>query len=412
LKRDRDKKPIEEGENNMDQREMMKRRSRRAKENRDKRFGGKAKYSVLNLDAMCRDFGWDEVPWYKVTAGAAKNEIDILMFLVTQKWYGSLRAYDGTPTELEVGAWDYKLEIPVHSRWGGDNSSPLFCLNEGIGKKCPICEDRQAEWDKGKGKSDKEILKALNASWRCFYNIYDYTQGLYLPWEAAYKSFEEMLQDEIDIQEKEQGIELYPWDLEDGRTIEFKGRVKQIGETEYNEPQIPSFFERDPYDQSIFEKVISFDKYLKIPSYDEVCRIYYGVGDDDVKVRDPEPEPDPPQERGRRRSRPSEETQTEEAPPPSRRRESRQRTENTNTQNDTRCPFGHIFGVDCNKKDECSSDCPESDFDACISEQDRLLKDERPSESPSGADTTSSRTRQRRDESQGEESAVRRRRRN
>ncbi len=367
----------------MDPREKMKQRSRRARENRDKRFGGKAKYSVLDLDAMCRDFGWDEVPWYQVTAGATKNEIDIIMFIITQEWYAKLRAYDGTPTGLNPGDWDYKFEIPVHQRWGGNNSIPLFCRNEGIGGRCPICEDRQAEWDKGKGKSDKAVLQALGASWRCFYNTYDYTNEKYRPWEVAYKSFEEMMQEELDIIEKETGEDLIPWDLSDGRTIEFKGRVKQIGETEYNEPQIPAFLPRDPYEEEILKDMISFDKYLKIPSYEEVCRIYYGVDDEPIEVSEQkEEESQPADTETRTRRRPTRERSSE--PETDTRRRGR-RSADTGTKvaaetdqapDDSRCSFGHNFGHDCNKKPECSDECPEDQFDACIDEQDRILKGE------------------------------------
>lgn len=365
----------------MDRREKMRARSRRAKENRDKRFGGKAKYSVLDLDAMAKDFGWEEIPWYKVTAGGTKNEIDIIMFIVTQDWYSTLRAYDGTPTGLEPGDWDYKFEIPVHTRWGADGSPPIFCRNEGIGGKCPLCEDRQVEWDKGKGKSDKKILSSLTASWRCFYNVYDYNQNAFVPWEAAYKSFEEMLQEEIDIIEKDTGTELIPWDWgEGGRGIEFKGRVKNIGETEYNEPQVPTFFERDPYDEKEAEKMISFDKYLIIPSYDEVCRIYYGI--DDSGGDEPQQKSVPEvrsRERGRSRSRTGNKEEATETRQRKRGEDSgEQRTRSRGSSTDEtppgECPFGHRFGYDCNEKDDCSDRCVDVDFDACIAYQDELKK--------------------------------------
>jgi hypothetical protein len=283
-----------------------------------------------------------------------------------------------------------------------------------VGKRCPICEDRQAEWDKGKGVSDKKVLQALNASWRCFYNIYDYHESLYVPWEAAYKSFEEMMQDEIDLFEKEQGGELIPWDLDDGKTLEFKGRVKQLGETEYNEPQIPSFAPRDPYDESILDQTISFDRYLTIPTYEEVCRIYYGVGDDDDTSPSESSSPPPSENRRDRRRPPS--SDSERKRPSSDTGETRRRSQPPSKNDaeddvDDRCPFGHKFGWDCNKKPECSDECLEKDFDACIDEQDKLLEKEKSKTSQEEETVTSPRQRKAGRSRGGEEKSTTRRRR-
>jgi hypothetical protein len=216
----------------------------------------------------------------------------------------------------------------------------------------------------------------LNTSWRCFYNVYDYNDGAagFKPWEAAYTTFEKKMQDRLEMEPEE----LLPWSLEEGNTIEFWAAEKAIGGgRSYNEPQIPEFFPRDPYPESILDEVIAFDKYVKFSTYDEIAADHFGmeqVQSSATGVADQRPDESPfhedPSPRGRTRGT-SRARQTQE-PDPAPATRPRQRGSATRQSTSDACPWNHEFGTDCNNQPECA-DCPDNSFDACVKAQDQAV---------------------------------------
>lgn len=338
-----------------------------------------------------------DVEWAEIKSGREKNEFDIIPFIITQKWFADLLTFSGKKSEAPrgVGYLSYKLEVPVHRQVGPNNENWL-CLREAFGKPCPMCEDKFAEFDKAKADQDKDKISSLNPSWRCFYNVYDYNvpERDIHPFEISYKMFEEPLLEEIELDEDEL---LCPWDLEDGRIIEFKGRDKKFGQWEFIEPHSFSFHKRDPYDEGVLKDAFSFDKYLYIPTYDEVAAAYYGVENlgevGGGELDDPTKEGREQQTRRARRSRsqdeeeqeprrqrrttrePEPEGQEEEQESPSERRSRRARVSAEDKKEEGECPVGGKFGYDCNELDECQ-DCPDEVFDRCVELQDKLKAEE------------------------------------
>jgi hypothetical protein len=343
-------------------------------------------------EAILRTFPKD-VEWAEIRAGREKNEFDIIPFLITQSWFADLLTFSGKKSEAPrgVGYLSYKFEVPCH-RGVGPNNEWWLCLREAFGKPCAMCEDKFAEFDKPKDKQDKDKISSLNASWRCFYNVYDYNvpERDIHPFEISYKLFEEPLLEEIELDEDEL---LCPWDLEDGRIIEFKGREKKFGQWEFIEPHSFSFHKRDPYDEGVLKDAFSFDKYLYIPTYDEVAAAYYGVenlgevggGSDAQPEEQQEPrrarrsrsQDDGQEPKRQRKTREPEQGQEEEQESPSERRSRRRARVSAEDKKEEggECPVGGKFGYDCNELDECQ-DCPDEVFDKCVELQDKLKVEE------------------------------------
>jgi len=347
--------------------EARRKRAAHARETRGKFGSGGGNWVVQIPDLKAED-------WFKVTS-KAKNEIDIVEFRITQDWYPKLKCRGGgTCGDLGLvpGELDYKLEIPVHQRIG-PNKKDHLCPMDAFGEACPVCEEKFALLEKNNNKWDRNTMGPLNASWRDFYVVWNYATNRFEPWQVAYTSFEKILQDALDLA----GEELYPWAWDDGRTIEFLAREKPLGEgNTWNEPQIPSFFTRDPYPETVVDEVWGFDKYVKITSYDEIAADFYGMGDgvtseakEEVvdeqpttrtrsrgRAPAPEPEPEPPQTRSRSRG-----SRTEDDIP----------FKSSGKDKASPCPFGHNWGHDVNNTSDCKN-CKDEDFNGCIDENDRL----------------------------------------
>lgn len=334
----------------------LKERQKRSMKNREKR--GLGNIGFLDLSRI-----EGETPdWYKMKGGKDANALDLMPWVVTQDWYKKLRTVSGEPTGLEPGDWEYKLEVPVH-RDIGLNNEMVLCMKRAFGKRCPMCDDLAAEYDKDKSDRDDQIIKGLTPSWRCVYVVYDYEDEEsedFKLWECSYHLFEKYYLEALEEQEDE---ELTPVDPEDGRIVTFKGRKKQLGSNEFFEAESIDFEERpEPYSDDIVEETIPLDSLLVIPgSFEEVQRLYLEL-DEEEPVEGGEPE---------------EPEEPEEKPKKTRGRKKKERPEAAEVveELDGVCPARGEWGKDCNQLEECS-DCPEPTFEKCAEEAERLEKKE------------------------------------
>ena len=306
---------------------------------------------------------------YDMAAEKGKTRlVDIIPFVVTQSWYKDLRTKSGSPTELEIGDWDYKLEIPVHKNVGPDNKT-FLCLQQAFGRRCPLCEELYAEWDKDEGDQDSKKIEALKSSWRCHYNAYDYDgeSGEIELWDdQSYFLFEDILIEAMEADDE--GLVTF-WDLEDGRSIEYKTREKKIGKYPFHEAHSIAFHTRDPYGEDILEKVHPLDAMLIIPTEKDVLDAHLGSEGDEPQQSEATTET-PAQ--GRRTRRIGGETQTPVTP---------EALASVPPAAVCVCPEGGIFGTDCNKLKACDV-CDEKIYAACqeafIAAQDEKGKQEAP----------------------------------
>ena len=362
--------------------------------------GQRAKGSLA--EQVLRGFPLD-VEWAELRTGRDLNEFDIVPFYITQEWFKDMKMKSGRRAEAksDVGYLSYKFEIPCH-RGVGPNNEWWLCNFELFGKPCVMCEQKFAEFDKPKAEQNEDIWRPLLASWRDFYNVYDYNnpEKDIHPFEISYAHFEEALLEAIELDEDQL---LCPWDVDEGKIIEFKAKEEKFKGYTYPKPLEGSFNFADrsqPYSDEDLDRTWSFDKYLYIPKYDELARAFYGVEDlgevgrgaeqeeqqeEQAPTRsrtrsrqrpvEEEEEQAPTRSRGRTRTRepePEVEEQEEEEQSPRARRD---RRATDKKQTDSECPAGGEFGYDCNELDDCQ-DCPDEVFDKCVELQDNLKAEE------------------------------------
>jgi hypothetical protein len=358
-------------------RERLRNRTRETVHNKDMRGGGRK--SLLDLSII-------KLPVWVPKTGRDKNYIDIMPWKISQSWYKFLRERSGKPTGLEVGEWNYKLEVPRHSNLGPSKDLAV-CIREAFGKTDPPCEDMFAEYQKkrdgSKDFSEKKVI-ALRPSWRDFYVIYDYDQREkgYMLWEIAYEMFEKYLLDEIKDDEN-----LVPWDLEDGRSIEFRGREKRIGDGPvFVEAEGITLYKRDPLPESELDKIPSLDAAIVIPDYEDIRNLYYGLEPEEEKEKETEKPKDEPASRTRTRG--SEGPAAESKPP--------ERARDTSPPAPGTCPAGGTLGVDCGRLEACQKEvCDNTTYELCIKKRDEGKKEPPPEPPKKEEPASASRSRSR-----------------
>ena len=242
-----------------DRRKSFRERTEQGVKEREKTGG---RFSCLNL------FKVEGINFYKPTSDKKnRNEIDIIPFLATQDWISKMRSFNGAMLDISPGDMLYKLEVPGHPRIGAEERT-FLCLKAAFGKSCSICNEREAL--KENEEADEDLIKSLYPKWRVFYNIRDRNEEdkekRRKVWDASYHSFEKFFLEEADM--GDDGIVIFA-DPEEGKTIRFKGRKKNFSGREYLEADSIEFLDRKKqYDEEEIKKSISFDKYLKIPTYE------------------------------------------------------------------------------------------------------------------------------------------------
>lgn len=346
-------------------REKLRNRQKQAVETREQK--GLGKKTILDWGKTDEDGKLlisEKPDSYTPKTGKDLNLLDILPWVVTQEWYRNLRTFSGLTTDLDVGEWDYKLEIPVHPNVG-ENNDTLICHRLAFGGQCVRCDEMFDEY--GKEPYNQKVIDALKPKWKCWYNIYDYDEdanpdGDNGIWEDfSFHLFEKQVLEEAD--EGEETI-IYS-DIEMGKSIEFKGKEKQYktkrGSFPFTEAQNIVFKDRDPYDESIVDETVSFDALVKIVSVEEFTRIHLGIDNDapDNDQPENEPEKENPPKTNRRRS-PGEQTEKDETP---------------EWKDGDGCPNDLEFGEPDMDSDKCKA-CNDDVFKFCAAKEDENKKDQ------------------------------------
>ncbi len=341
-------------------REKLRNRTKQSVQTRDQK--GLGKKSILDWSR----FQGKKPLVYVERSGKDLNIIDILPFVITQDWYKNLRTFSGLSTNLDVGDWDYKLEIPVHSGVG-DGNDVLICNRLAFGGKCPDCEDMFAEYAKDEADQDEKKIKALKPSWRVWYNVYDYSEesnpdGVNGIWEdVSYYNFEKVILEEAD--EGEETV-LFS-DIELGKTLEIKGKEKQLGKNKFVEAGNVEFKDREPYSEDIVKETVSFDALVRLCTYEEFLTIRQGSGDSSSSGdQDSSAESS---DTGPVRTR------TRRPHPVSSKSEKKENSPDDLPWNEGTCPHGLTFGAPEEAAAECQQ-CADDIFKACAAEADKKTK--------------------------------------
>ena len=355
----------------------MNKRASRAVKNRDQK--GLGRMSVIDNSKLPEGH-----KTYEIKSGRAENVIDIIPFIVTQEWYKNLRTFSGEPTGLDIGDYEYKLEIPIHRNVGPENAW-IVCPQAAFGHKCPVCDDlydlyRIDENDRTDEESKK--IKAWTISWRNFYNVWDYEggkdeddePGFKLMLNQSYHLFEKYLLNSVNDWEAEEGETMAFADPDEGKTLVFKGKLKSLGKgkkaNEFVEAESVDFEDRkEPYDDDfINENCVCFDELVVLLSYEKILELHTGTnneegGDEDSKKEEEDNKDGSSGGRGRGGSSSGGRG----------RGGGRNKKNEEQTADDNLCPFNFKYGVECGDHPECADEkngCPEEKYNACLKLQE------------------------------------------
>jgi len=290
----------------------------------------------------------------------------------------------------------YKLPFRIHKKIGVDEDFVVCPTTFGL--KCPICEYRAKRVKEGPGDLKAEDFKAelagLRFSKRNLYVVIPYGSKKHEEkphiFDVSDYLFQELLDKEIKDKEKFTG---FP-DLEEGYTLVVRFEEKKFNNSKYFAANRIDFEARDPYEDSILDEIPNLDACLQILTYDELYMKFFDVAADDISHETEPPkeevstrrrktveieettETEKPKEEvvsGRRRpgatETPKEEVATsrrrapaaeeikEEVktePTQSARRQPATKKEEPKA-SESKCPSGHVWGVDCDEKDECQT---------------------------------------------------------
>ncbi len=217
------------------------------------------------------------------------------------------------------------------------------------GKKCPICEYQSELVKRGEKGEITEILKAKE---RQLYNVVDLEEeakGVQL-WDIAYTWFGKILEKEIRTQGEKYMDFFFP---EGGYSLRLRLNEQVYKKKTNYVTTAVDFSKREPYDEETLSKVMDLDKALIILPYDELNNVFLET-ENEEKTNEiesksfPVEAPEEPIQSIRRRA-PVEEVEPKNP-----------------------CPHGHAFGVDNEKKRECT-DCGD-EWTTCNEKKEELAK--------------------------------------
>ena len=302
------------------------------------------------------------------------------------------------------GSLWYRRPFKVHRNVGANNET-VVCPKS-VGKPCPICDyqkkrmNEKAEKKRMNEKAEKEEIVELYAKPRSLYAVIPIgmrkiEEKVHI-WDMSDKLFQEILNDDLSLHPENLS---FP-SLSGGKTAILTLKWKNLGKVTYPEVRAIDFEERDAYSEKILDEVPDLDKMLRILSYEQIEAKFFETEEEETGGALHEVE-----ERPRRHVEREEEK--EEAPPRRRRAENQEREEppqrsrrsraeepekelerkrkateefvpqrgsaegEYNSSADTtpverprrnraveekttdRCPYGHVFGEDAEKFNDC-----------------------------------------------------------
>ena len=321
--------------------------SKRYQSSYESKGGNSNRNSVLDYSKVD-----GEIEFFSPKEG--RNRINIIPYEIKTKNHPLVKK-----GEMEIGDIDYVMDIWVHKNVGPAEKN-VICLKNTFGKPCPICE--HASMLRKKGEEDE--AKDLKPSRRVIYNVEDLKEpGKVKVFESSHYLFEKELIDEA--RDDEEGGFINFADPEEGKEIKFRASKTSQGGFEFNEYKSFSFEDREePLSKKLLAKAISFDEILNVPTSEEVEKIFFGNTEDDEQEEIEEEAPKKSVET-KEEIEPELETEPKKVFKKSD-DEEEEKPKKPEKKSGSKCPFGHIFGDDCDNFDDCD-DCDQ--WDKCASKK-------------------------------------------
>lgn len=310
---------------------------------RKNRFSGKVRQALEN-EAKPVVFGYVNMPdgWEYFDPMKARTkdctadneepwliELDIMPYTVTSENHMEKDVKNGIA--IAGDAW-------FRSRFLGHrnvNNHRDLCLKT-IGLPCPICDYRKELLDSGRSWDEQEV-KDLRPQNRDLYivipkNSNDYEDKPYL-WDVSTFTFSEEIKKKLNILEKKkrtQGKYEGFADLEEGFTLEVAFIVNKFNGNEFAKISGIDFIDREEqYTWDKLDEMPKLDDLFRFKTYKELQSEFYNSNTDGEEEEEKEDE--------------------EVVSEPTTKR--KQKTIVTTS----KCPHGHEFGDDFDKKSECRS---------------------------------------------------------
>lgn len=264
------------------------------------------------------------------------------------------------------GGIDYVVNMLVHVNVGPEDRWRLCRKMLGSTATCPICETRTQMTKDG---APDEDIKALKPKKRTVFNVIDKEnpdKGVQV-WEISYFNFMELLLEEIDYDNVDEGFFL---DV-DGSTLNLRFKEASMGSNKYLKASRIDAEERKDYGEDVYKKTVDLVSALKILSYEELHAEFHGM---EAEAPDKEEAPELVQTEETYSGEPAPEKPAaepevvdaeKEKPTPAARPAARPRRGKTKEEGPV-CPEGFTFGTDYDtdqkKCDACAiwPDCNEA----------------------------------------------------
>ncbi len=330
----------------------------------------------------------------------SRVRLDILPYVVTDQNHPDRDDENGIALPGEL--W-YKRPYKLHRGVGVENTS-IVCPTS-FGKPCPICEYRARLLKEG---GDKATIAALKPSLRNLYVVIPKDSKAHEEkphiWDISQYLFQNQLNEEIDENED---YAIFP-DLEEGLTLRIRFSEETFQKNKFASTSRIDFEEREePYGEEVLKQIPNLDEVLDLLTYSKIEALFFGAEISEYEEEEDE-EDDEEETITRKRKVKSlreepefrklinEEEEEEEVEDeeddneydkesssdddktvednddedddetPSKETPKRTRTKKNVTTKD-KCPYGHKFGDDCEKYDDCD-ECEV--WEECIEEKE------------------------------------------
>jgi len=295
--------------------------------------------------------------------------LDFLPYRVTDPHHPDRDEELGIAVEGEL--W-YKRPYKLHRNIGINNET-IVCPTS-VGKPCPICEYRARLLKEG-SKWDDDAVRALRPSDRNLYVVVplghrEYEEKPHV-WDISQACFQKALNEEL---EEDEDRAVFP-DLEEGYTLRIRFSEEKFGKNTFADTSRIDFIERDSvYSEDILEQVPNLDEVLTILPYKEIEAKLFDMDSEPAKLFDMDSEPAEEEEMGQEEVIEQKEEEEEDVPlQPSRYRKPKEaegikKGESVRKPKSKKCPYGHVFGQDCEEFDDCD-DCEV--FDDCFEQREK-----------------------------------------
>lgn len=220
---------------------------------------------------------------------------------------------DSHPDDIAKGDLWYKFPFDVHHGIGASNES-VVCPRT-IGKKCPICEERDRLYKEDPDKNE-DTLKALRAQRFVAYNIVDpddaekvaafiYSRG----------KFAVCLENELKDAENDEHLAFFDIN-EDGRTLKVRFSDEEFMDKKYLEASKIDFRPREAMDEEeVLAKVVCFEEVLQVLPHDKLKALFLQEEtEEDEAEEDEEQEEAPAKPAAKPKPKPQPEPEEDEEP--------------------------------------------------------------------------------------------------